>query len=94
MVDWSKVKFVNSKDIPKGAVQVHMYDFSDVFRPRGHMKKESVGQYLLEKLESAYESWTNPKYGDNPDSTELLNTLHENLKEEMEGAWKKFTDNI
>ncbi len=84
----------NKMKLPKGAVRIHLYDFSNVLRPRGHMKKESLGDYLLERLHSAHESWTDPEYGDNPDEIPLLKILQRNMKEEVDGAWKKFIKQI
>jgi len=92
MVNWSKIKFV--KEIPQGAVLIHMYEFRDVLRPRGHMEKESIGVYMLDKLLSTYKSWTNPKYGDNPDEAILLKLLQINMKEEMDGAFREFIRQI
>jgi len=76
------------------AVQIHLYEFSNVLRPRGHMKKESIGVDILDRLMGAYESWTDKKYGDNPDTTTLLKLLRRNMEEEMEGAWKEFIDEL
>ena len=92
MVDWSKVKF--AKEIPEGAVQLHLYEFRNVLRPRGHMEKESISEYILDKLLGAYESWTDPKYGDNPDEATLLKLLQTNMKEEMDGAFREFIRRI
>jgi len=79
-----------TEEIPEGAMQIHLYNFERVLRPRGSMKKESVGSHLLEKLNSYFESWTDKKYGDNPPKEELLKHLHENLMSEVERAWKEF----
>jgi len=87
-IDWRKVKVIH--EMPDNAVQLHLYDYSDVLRPRGHMKKESIAEYVLEKLISCHESWTDPKYGDNPDESTLINFLRQNMKEEMDGAWNEF----
>ena len=84
-------KIIRSKDeIPEGAVQVHLYSWVNVMRPRGHMKKESIGEYILEKFISYFESWTDPKYGDNPDVLDLANALYHNALEELDGAWNEF----
>lgn len=82
------------KNIPPDAVPIHLYEFSNVLRPRGHMEKESIGIYILERLISSYESWTDPKYGDNPDTTTLIKLLQDNMKEEMDGAWREFIKRI
>ena len=92
MVDFSKVKFV--KKIPEGAKQIHLYNSRNVLRPRGHMEKESIGVYMLERLLSTYESWTNPKYADNPDEATLIKLLQQNMKEEMDGAFREFIRRI
>ena len=76
--------------IPEGAVRIHMYKYIDVLRPRGTMQKESLGAYILDRLEGAFENWTDEKYGDNPEVTMLLQQLHENLMEEVQNAWREF----
>jgi len=91
-IDWSKVKF--AKKIPKGSIRYHMYEVSNVLRPRGHMKKESIAEYILEKLLSSHESWTDLEYGDNPNETTLIKLLQQNMKEEVDGAWREFIKRI
>lgn len=78
----------SEEDVPEGAVQVHLYNPINVLMPRGSMQKESVGQYLYDKLMSNYESWTDPKYGDNPSKEDLLNIMYKNLTHEMNCAWQ------
>ncbi len=75
-------------------VEIHLYMLSNVLRPRGHMKKESIGVTILERLEGAYESWTDPKYGDTPDESALLEIMKQNLQQEVEGAWEEFIKRI
>ncbi len=82
-----KLRKMSEEEINKmissgAAVQIHLYDSSDVLRPRGHMEKESVGLDLLERLRACYESWTDKKYGDNPDKSTLIKLLQDNLNEE------------
>ena len=88
MVDWRNVKVVD--EIPAGAVELHLYDSENVLMPRGSRKKESIHNYLLEKLRDGYESWTDPKYGDNPDRGILINVLYNNLINETMNAWEDF----
>jgi len=76
--------------IPPGAVEVHLYNSKNVLMPRGSRQKESIHNYLLEKLQDGYESWTDPKYGDNPDRKKLLQTLYNNLINEAMNAWEDF----
>jgi len=54
------------------------------------MKKESLGQYLLEKFKNYFEDWTDPEYGDNPDILELANAIYENTLDEVDKGWKEF----
>jgi hypothetical protein len=75
-------------DLPKGAVRVHLYNSKNVLMPRGSMKKESIGLYLYDVLKGSYESWTDPKYGDNPDPQDLLTIMYKNLHHELECAWQ------
>jgi len=92
--DWKKVRIVSSDELPDGAVRIHLYSHENVLRPRGPMKKESVGDYILDKLLGAWDEWTNPEYGDLPDKETLLKTLHKNLEEEVNGAWSSFRERV
>ncbi len=87
------MKFIDGKP-PEGSVRIHMYDVNNVLRPRGHMKKESIAEYILDRLEGSFESWTNKEFGDNPEVSELLAILQTNLKEEVDGAWREFIKRI
>ena len=58
------------------------------------MKKESIGVTILERLEGAYESWTDPKMGDIPDESALIEILKQNLQQEVDGAWEEFIKRI
>jgi len=73
---------------------VHLYDVENVLRPRGQMQKESIGIYILERLLSYYESWTDERHGDNPKQTDLIRLLQKNLKEETDAAFKEFLRRI
>ena len=85
---------INNLIASGAAVQVHLYDSSNVLRPRGHMEKESIGVNVLEKLLDYYESWTDKKYGDSLDPSPLIALLQTNLKEETEGAFREFLKRI
>lgn len=77
--------------LPKGAIQIHVYNVKDILRPRGGiLQKESLSSSILERLESAYESWTDPIYGDNPTKEELLEIIETNLEQEFNFARKTF----
>ena len=94
-----RMKIVSKEELEEAiasgrAVQVHLYNVKDVLRPRGHMKKESIAEYILDRLLAYYESWTDEKYGDNPDKATVLQFLQQNLKEECDGAWKEFLKRI
>ena len=81
------------KSIPKGAIRIHLYSYHNVLKPRGSMKKESLGLSIYERLTDTYEDWTNHDYGDNPSEDELLKQLRKNLLSEVETAWDKFISN-
>lgn len=70
--------------------EFHLYEFTNVLRPRGTMQKESLGAYMLHRLLSVHDSWTNPKYADNPDESTLVETLKRNLQEEVDEAFAEF----
>ena len=75
-------------------IQLHLYPARNVLKPRGSMAKESIGIAIYERLQGAYESWTKPGYGDNPDKATLLRLLEKNLWSETEVAWKRFLADI
>lgn len=71
--------------------KMHLYSHENILRPRGGvMEKESLSLHVFERLQSAFEEWTDEKYGDNPTRKELIDTLQKNLKEEMRIAWQRF----
>ena len=76
--------------IPKGAIRIHLYSYRNVLKPRGSMKKESLGLEIYERLTSIFEDWSNPNYGDNPEPDELIRQLRKNLMSEVEAAREKF----
>ena len=81
---------VDKSEIPEGAVKMHLYDPQNVLMPRGSMKKESIGPYLLERLKNCFEEWSDKSYGDNPSTSDLIKHLHNNLMGEVEKAWLAF----
>jgi len=72
------------------AQQLHLCSYEDMFKPRGSMQKNSLGAYLLEKLENEFESWTDSKYADNPPADKLLEVMFSNIMEESVTAWTTF----
>lgn len=76
--------------IPKGAIRIHLYSYRNVLKPRGSMKKESLGLEIYERLISVFEDWSNSNYGDNLEPDELIRQLRKNLMSEVETAWEKF----
>ena len=75
--------------------QLHIYSFRNILRPRGGLaQKESLSLYILEKLRSYYESWTNPKYADSKPEEEVLLQLKENLEQEVNIAYTLFLREI
>ncbi len=79
-------------DIPRNAVYVHRYPVDHVLAPRGSMQKESLGLAILERLITEGESWSDPKYGDNPKPDAFRYHLRANLNREVENAWRAFID--
>jgi hypothetical protein len=83
----------DKNSIPEGTIRIHLYSYHNVLKPRGSMKKESLGLLIYERLTDTYEDWTNPDHGDNPSEDELLKQLRKNLLSEVEAAWDKFISN-
>jgi len=75
--------------------ELHIYPFRDILRPRGGIaQKESLSLYILERLKSCYESWTNPKYADSKPEEEVITRLRENLEQEVNLAYDLFLRGI
>jgi len=75
--------------------QLHLYSFENILRPRGGLaQKESLSLYILEKLKSCYESWTNPKYIDSKPEEEVVAQLKENLEQEVNIAFVLFLKEV
>ena len=82
--------------IKEGRAQlVHLYDYKDMLRPRGSMKKESLSQYICDKLMDVFSTWNDPKFADSiTDERELIYLIQENLHEEVEIATQEFLKNL
>jgi len=81
--------------VPKGAIRVHLYNYKNVLKPRGSsMDKESLSLRIYEDLMSAFESWSDPIYGDNPPGAELIKQLRSNFHSEVKAAWTAFLQDI
>jgi hypothetical protein len=89
----------NTHDVPdlqtKDGVPIHLYNFSNVLRPRGgKLQKESLSLTIYEKLQSYFESWTNQKYGDSRPTKVVIAQLRENLLEETTTAYDRFLESL
>lgn len=77
------------------AKQVHLYPASDMLRPQGSMKSESLSSKIFIALVSAFRSWGNPRYTDSiTDERELIRLIQKNLHEEVEIAVEMFLDQL
>lgn len=72
------------------AKKVHFIGPDRILKPRGSLKKESIGLVILERLLSNFEHWSNPSYSDNPDIGALLYHLKNNLDSEVSATWNEF----
>lgn len=72
--------------------QIHLYPVKNILKPRGSMKKESLGLSLLERLSNIFESWTGEKYADAPNTEDLIKIMEQNLHSETEAAWQAFME--
>jgi len=57
------------------------------------MKKNSLGEYLFEKLSDHFKIYTDPKYSDNPKIEVLIQSMYDNMIEEVFVAWETFIKN-
>ena len=46
--------------------RVHFNPMDNILKPRGSMQKNSIGEYMFEKLLSTFEHWTDSRFSDNP----------------------------
>jgi hypothetical protein len=88
------MEVIKEKDIPKDSVQLHLYDWKNVLMPRGSRQMESIYENIHPRLIGTYESFTDPKYGDNPDKQQLLEQMYLNLMGETYKAWQDFLRTI
>ena len=89
------MKFITPEEMMKKinsgeCTPCHLMSPEEIFKPRGSMKKNSMGEYLFERLVSAFEEWTDPKYGDNPPVDELIQIICDNLRDECSAALEGF----
>jgi len=78
-------------ELPPNAIRIHMHHYQNVLRPRGGvLQKESLSIDILQRLKDYYESWTDPKFGDNPTREKLISVLEKNLQEEVQFAVDEF----
>lgn len=79
----------------KDCKEVHLYNASNILRPQGSLKDESVSQHIFEKLMWAFSSWGNPKYEDSiTDERKLIKLIQQNLHEEVEVAVEAFLESL
>jgi hypothetical protein len=78
------------KELPPGAVRIHLTRNENVLRGRGPVEKESLSLAIFERMQSCYEHWTNPIYGDNPSPNITRQRLIDNARAEVEVAIAKF----
>jgi len=72
------------------AKKVHLGSPRSALKPRGSLKKESIGLTILERLISVFQHWSGPSYSDNPDIGALIYHLKNNLDLEVAAAWNEF----
>ena len=75
---------------PEGAKQIHLYNFEDLLRPRGSMKKESFSLETFERLKGVYEDWLDEECSDSQPAHLIAHRLLTNMKEEIDIAIKAF----
>jgi hypothetical protein len=81
------------EELPPGAIQIHFGSYGNVLLGRGPLEKESLSLVLLEAMESAFEFWTDPKYGDNPEPKDLAAQVVMNAECELATAIMAFKKN-
>ena len=80
------------KDLPPGAVKVHFGTVDTALFPRGSMQKESVGEYLLDRLRDLRHQWTNKSYGDSVSREDATKALAEALCAEVQEVIMAFEE--
>ena len=71
---------------------VHLYNPTDMLRPRGTGEKESISLYISERLNNCFEDWTDLKYSDSLGDDETIRILIMNLISETENAINTFLE--
>lgn len=78
------------ESLPPGAQRIHMGNIESTFCPRGTLEKESMSEYLLERLESLLDYWTRPEYADSLPRPEAVSALVKGLRDEVDVAIAEF----
>lgn len=95
LTDVGPVRLPDDFIMPADAQRVHLYNFDNVLRPRsGRLEKESLSAAVLEHLRSAFNSWTDPRYGDSVTPAMALDKIVENAHEELEYALRRFRRDV
>ena len=74
----------------KAIGDIRRFPLENVLRPRLLKRTESIGDIIYDCLLATHRHWLETDYGNKPDPSFLLFQLQRNLKDEVEGAWKKF----
>ena len=69
---------------------IRRFPLERVLRPRLLKRTESIGDIIYDCLLATHRHWLETDYGNKPDPGFLMFQLGRNLKNEVEGAWKKF----
>ena len=91
-----KIKILTTEELQKKIKngekfeQIHLTSSETIFKPRGSMQKNSIGEYMYRRLIENFEYWTDPKYADNPPVDTLMDTICTNFREECVAALAKF----
>jgi len=81
------------EELLPGAVQIHFGSYGNVLLGRGPLEKESLSLVIFEQMEAEFETWTDPKYGDNPKSLDLVAQIILNASSELDTAIMAFKKN-
>jgi len=78
--------------MPPTARRVHLGSPGSTLAPRGAMKKNSLSEYIYQKLVAAHEHWTSPDYSDSVDDATMIGELEKQLEQEVEAALRAYKE--
>jgi len=78
--------------MPPTARRVHILPPEGALRPRGTLQKNSLSAEILQKLQDAHTTYTDPEFSDSLENDAVIGVLEQNLEEEVRAALQAYKE--